>query len=143
MQVTIQHIESTQSLSVPGTAQLGYITEFVTPNVKGRATLVPGNGSPDSITPGAVIEVDVKQDYISRFRKLDDQQIQLKIDPLGDGEFSVQGKVIFSFDDGDFGVDVGGFVFTLDDDDALGRRPEIDDWVSFEVHGMSLWEKTF
>ena len=141
MHVKIKSVDPRESVSVPGTSQLGYPLEFETPFVSGFATIVPSPGGTVNLAPGRAIEVDAKQEYISKFRKID-AAAHPKMEPLDSkGDYFVQGSVIFCYEAGTFGVEVGGFLFTLDRDDALGQLPETDQRVSFQVHGLSLWDR--
>ena len=71
MKITIKNINSVCSVTLPGSSQLGYVADFETPLVKGTATVVPSAGRNDTLVAGRVIEVDIKQDHVSQFEKLD------------------------------------------------------------------------
>jgi len=103
---------------------------------------VPCAGASAHLAPGRTIDVDAKQDYVTKFTLLADTTSPLMTAEPSGGDYFVRGPVIFSYDTGDFGVEVGGFIFTLHQDDVLGQRPPIDQWVSFELHGLSLWDRS-
>lgn len=140
MKVTIVEIDAGQSVSVPGTTQLGHPARFRAPSVEGPATLVLRTGR-EPPGPGEVLDVDAKHAYISHFAELREPTAP-RVEPLADaGDYRVEGPVMYRYDSGDFGVESGGFIFTLHRDDARGALPEPRRWVSFRLHGLSLWER--
>lgn len=141
MRVTIVDIRPAEGVGVPGTMQIGYPAEFKTPFVEGYATIVPCAGASSNLARGRSIEVEARHAYISRFQELPGEGTE-KMEPLPQkGDYAVEAPVVFSYDSGNFGVESGGFIFTLDRDDARGSLPAPGRWVSFHLHGLSLWDR--
>lgn len=140
MIVSIQHIVPGSLMTVPGTSQMGLLVDFESAALSGRAVLVPRGGVSALLRKNQKIKVDLRPEYISQFRLLPAPTLP-SVKALSDpDDYSVEGPVIFSHDQGSFGVQVGDCLVTLGEDDALGRRPAAGEWVSFHVHGLSLWE---
>ena len=65
-----------------------------------------------------------------------------KISPLPTpGAYSVVGRVELNGEDQVFYIDVDGLSFTLDRADTAGQIPRTGEWVSFNLHGLSLWDE--
>jgi hypothetical protein len=54
-------------------------------------------------------------------------------------DLQVCGPAVEPFEAGQFVVEVGRLRFYLDEDDTGGCQPTRGQWVSFVVHGLSLW----
>lgn len=141
MQVTIKSIDPSQSVTIPGTTKLGYLTEFVAREAGGSAVLVLRPGSAHRLREGAVIDVDPQYESVSRFERLA-REAPPFLRGLGiPGSYEVRGRVTFRHPNGRIGVDAGGVVLSLHENETSGRPPEVGDTVSFEIQGLSLWLK--
>ena len=119
----------------------GYRGEFSCPMVRGWAILVPYSGGEEALAAGNHISVETGQQSISEFRILESSGTPT-VSPLpSPGDYSVVGQVELDGGGQVFDVDVGGLLFTLDIEDTGGKVPRIGTWVSFHLHGLSLWDE--
>lgn len=139
MKITIQEIDSSTAVTIPGTTQIGFPARFASSIVSGKATIVPSSGSSFRLGPGRSMPVEVKYEHVSRFHVVDGPTSAWMRPLNAETDYAVQGPIVFSYPSGDFGVQVGDCIVSLTTDDALGQTPQMGQWVAFHLHGLSFW----
>jgi hypothetical protein len=141
LRVTIRQIDRTSARQVPGSTSLGFLVGFTSPELEGKAVLVPRAGVTYLLRNGSTVEVDPQHESISKFRRLEETSPLCVRSLETPGDFEVQGEVIYAHENGTFAVQAGGVVLSIRGGDVHVNAPRPGDHVAFVVHGLSLWIK--
>jgi hypothetical protein len=115
----------------------GFPVTFSCDLVEGCAVLI----SPQDVEVGDSISVETKQEMSSDFKILPDTGSFLMKALIISGDYEVIGRVSFEAAQEVFYVDVDGFTFVLDLQDTKDVAPKQNQWVSFVIHKLVLYDE--
>jgi hypothetical protein len=140
MNITIEKIDRDKVIQVSENA-LGYVAEFTCPLVSGKAYIVPYGNKDEYLKPGISISVETSQEKVTQF-KIESEFKEHSIKKLEkDFEYLITGTVVLNSDNEVFYIEAGDFTFALDIEETEGIIPYKGDYVSFTIHGLSLWDE--
>ena len=124
-----------------GTSALGWRGSFGCPMVTGDAVFIPSRGAEASLRAGAEISVDTGYESVEDVQLVlgTTQEYMRGMEDARD--YLVGGPVVFVAPLGNIQVSVRGLIFTLERGDLDGLDPQVGDFLHFELHGLTLWDK--
>lgn len=141
MNIEIININKENVVLIGGNQYLGYRGRFECPLVSGEAVIVPYSGREEKLAVGNVISVETDQETVSDF-KVETAEVEPMIEALSTpGDYKVRGIVVLNSDNVVFDIEVGNFSFAVDNKDTGNLIPKVGDLVSFNIHGLSLWDE--
>jgi hypothetical protein len=141
MEIEIESIDREGVVTVGTNDILGYRGRFRSTLVSGAAIFVPYTGREDKLLGGNTISVETGQESVSDFMVVP-SDVEPQIEALSKpGDYTIVGTTVLNTGDQVFDVEVGGFLFTADNEETGGIVPKVGQRVSFTIHGLSLWDE--